>query len=141
MRVSRIISLSAMLAASLTTLCAFASEPHRGGHLHFGNTVCDFGDIPRRGGDISADFEFENDGDEPVVITGVTVSCSCIRPEYSRRPVEAGGRGVVRLVYEPHKMAPGTFYKAVQVHCNTSSGQQNTILTVRGHSVNVRKLK
>ena len=119
-----------------------AAQPapvYNGAHLAFGGNVYDFGDVARRGGDVSTEFEFVNDGTEPLVVTGVTISCTCIKAVYSKRPVGVGKRGTVKLIYEPHKMEPGTFYKVVQVHSNSVGG--DCLLTVRGNSVDVRKIK
>lgn len=110
-----------------------------GAHIAFAENVHDFGDVARRGGDVTKDFEFVNDGTEPLVVTGVKISCTCIKAEYSKRPVPVGGKGSVRLIYEPHKMEAGTFYRVVEVHSNSTEGV--SLLTVHGHSVDVKKIK
>lgn len=113
-------------------------QTYDGAHIEFGKTTHDFGDVARRGGDITAEFEYVNDGTEPLVITQITTSCTCLKPVFSKRPLEAGRRGIIKLVYEPHKMEAGTFHKVVQVHTNSTGGVR--LLTVQGHSVNGRKL-
>ena len=45
-----------------------------GAHIMFARTSHDFGDIRRNGGDVTAEFEYVNDGSEPLVITRITVS-------------------------------------------------------------------
>ncbi|MCH5330843.1 MAG: DUF1573 domain-containing protein [Alistipes sp.] len=135
MKSGRIILMIMLLLAAPLSI---RSATRGGGHIKFKRTVCNMGDIPRRGGDISADFEFENDGDEPIVITRVTTSCTCVKADFSRRPVKVNGKGVVRVTYEPHKMSPGNFYKTVQVHFKSSGRQQNAILVMQGNSVDNR---
>ena len=107
-------------------------------HLEFDETVWDFGDVARKGGDVVKVFEFVNDGSKPLLITGITMSCTCIKVDYPKRPVAAGKRGAIKLIYEPHKMSPGTFYRVVQVHSNSVDGIR--LLTVSGNSVDARRL-
>ena len=108
-----------------------------GAHIEFDETVWDFGDVARKGGDVVKEFAFINNGSKPLVITGTTMSCTCIKADYSKHPIAAGERGVVRLIYEPHKMSPGSFYKVVQVHSNSVDGVR--LLTVRGNSFDPRR--
>lgn len=114
------------------------SVSYDGAHLEFDETVWDFGDIARRGGDVVKEFEFVNDGSAPLLITGITISCTCIKVTYPKGPVAAGSSGTIRLIYEPHKMAAGTFYRAVQVHSNSTDGVR--LLTVQGNSIDARRL-
>lgn len=93
----------------------------------------DFGDVPRRGGDLTWDFAYRNDGTAPLVLTRVVTSCTCLKADYSRRPVEPGGCGTIRITYEPHKNEPGAFSKVIQVYSNSLDGRH--ILTVQGNSI------
>lgn len=113
------------------------SVGYDGAHLRFDETVWDFGEVSRKGGDAVKEFRFENDGSKPLVITGITMSCTCIKVEYPKRPVGVGERSSIRLIYEPHKMSPGVFYKVVQVHSNSVDGVR--LLTVRGSAFDGRK--
>lgn len=110
---------------------------HQGAHIAFEENVWDFGDVDRRGGDVAKEFDFVNDGTEQLIITSVTVSCTCIKAQWSKRPVAVGERGTVRLVYEPHKMEAGTFYKVVEVHSNSPEG--TNLLTVHGNTIDRRR--
>ncbi len=108
-----------------------------GAHIAFAKTKHDFGEVGRKGGDLTVQFEYVNDGSEPLVITRIATSCTCIRATYSRRPLAVGEHGVVELTYEPHKMEPGTFHKVVQVYSNSADGMR--LLTVSGNSVEKQK--
>lgn len=127
------------LALAGTSRADEPQPPYEGAHMTFVETMHDFGEVERRGGNVTADFEFVNDGTEPLVITQVTLSCTCIRASWSKRPVSVGGRGVVSITYEPHKMEPGTFRKVVQVHSNARDGMR--LLTVQGNAVNNKRKK
>lgn len=117
---------------------AVDSIRYEGAHIEFSETVWNFGDVARKGGDVVKNFDFVNDGTTPLVITGITVSCTCIKVDYPKRPVAAGKSGTIKLVYEPHKMSPGSFYRVVQVHSNSVDGARQ--LTVSGNSIDARRL-
>lgn len=111
-----------------------ASQPKwDGAHISFMNTKHDFGEVRRKGGDLKVKFEYVNDGTEPLIITRIATSCTCIRTDYRRRPLDVGERDVIELTYEPHKMEAGVFHKVVQVYSNSVDGMH--LLTVGGNSV------
>lgn len=99
----------------------------------------DFGDVPRRGGDLVCEFRFTNEGSAPLVLTRVVTSCSCLKMHYPRRPVEPGGEGVIRIVYEPQKSEPGIFNKVVYIYSNTEGGRE--VISVHGNSVEGESVK
>jgi len=114
-----------------------------GAVLHLSETVCDFGDIPRRGGDLRCEIAFTNTGDKPLVVTRLVTSNSCLKATCSRRPVAPGGKGVIRIVYQPLKSEAGAFNRMIRIGSNAVAGE--THLTVCGNSfeeqVPVRKVK
>jgi len=114
-----------------------------GAVLHLSETVCDFGDIPRRGGDLRREIAFTNTGDKPLVVTRLVTSNSCLKATCSRRPVAPGGKGVIRIVYQPLKSEAGAFNRVIRIGSNAVAGE--THLTVCGNSfeeqVPVRKVK
>lgn len=123
-------------ADSVAAACA--GRVQGGAHLHFLETAHDFGDIPRKGGNLVREFEFVNDGTEPLVILRAVTSCTCTRTAFSKRPVAPGERGTVKVIYEPHKKEPGAFSKVIQIFSTSIGGR--TILTVRGNSIDAKKL-
>jgi len=110
-----------------------AARRAEGAHLLLERTDHDFGDIARRGGEVTTVVRFRNDGTAPLVLTRVTTTCTCLKVDYSKRPVPANGSGEIRLTYQPLKADPGTFNKVVQVLSNSSSGRE--IITIRGNSL------
>ena len=116
----------------------YAGRVQGGAHLHFYETTHDFGDIPRKGGNLVREFEFVNDGTEPLVLLRVLTSCTCTKASFSKRPVAPGERGVVKVIYEPHKKEPGAFSKVIQIFSTSIEGRN--VLTVRGNSLDVKKL-
>jgi len=86
----------------------------------FQNTVHNFGKIKETGGKVEFIFTFKNMGSEPVIINGVSSSCGCTTPSWSKKPVPPGGTGYVKAVFDPiHR--PGKFHKTVTVKSNAEN--------------------
>lgn len=76
------------------------------------NQQISIGEVPQ-GKPVTFEFVFTNTGKEPVLITEVKASCGCTTPDYSKSPVKAGEKGVVKAVY--NAAAVGAFSKVVTV--------------------------
>ncbi len=103
----------------------------------FDRVTHNFGDVPRKGGDLVKEFRFVNKGDAPLVIKKITKSCSCMSVVYSRKPVMPGQAAVIKIKYEPHKVEPGIFHKAVQIYSNEST--EVRLITIQGNSIDNKK--
>lgn len=90
----------------------------------------DFGIISEADGLASHVFKVKNTGADPLVITRITASCGCTRPDWSKAPIEAGKTGEVKISYNP-KGRPGPFYKSIAIHSNARNGRLN--LYVKGN--------
>lgn len=115
------------------SLFAAAAQTTDGAHLKLDAATLDFGDVQRRGGDLVREIGFVNDGSSPLVILSVTTSCSCLKADYSRKPVAAGERGVIKIIYEARKMELGVFHRVIQVRSNSADGVN--LITVQGNSL------
>ena len=113
------------------------AQSKRGPQMVFERTSYDFGDVPRKGGDLVKEFRFVNKGDAPLVIKKITKSCSCMSVVYSRKPVMPGQAAVIKIKYEPHKVEPGIFHKAIQIYSNEST--EVRLITIQGNSVDNSK--
>lgn len=82
-------------------------------------TTFDFGTIKEDGGAVSHDFSFINEGDGPLVIFDATAQCGCTRPDYPKKPIEAGKSSKVKVTYTPLGR-PGAFSKTVTLITNGS---------------------
>ena len=135
----------ALLAVVATSVSAQTTAPQsqaksatkKGAQMTFTTNSYDFGDIARKGGDVECTFEFVNDGDAPLVITRVVTSCSCTKAEYSKKPIPAGAKSTIKIIYEPHKKEPGVFHKVIQIFTNTADKRK--IVTVKGNSIDKKK--
>lgn len=108
-----------------------------GARLELECTEYDFGTVERRGGDLKVTIRFRNAGTSPLVLTRIITSCSCLKAQFSKRPVAVGETGEIHFTYEPLKAAPGTFHKVVQVLSNSASGRE--LITLRGNSQDKKK--
>lgn len=122
-----------VILVSVLSLFSATAQTTDGAHLKLDAATLDFGDVQRRGGDLVREIEFVNDGSSPLVILSVTTSCSCLKADYSRKPVAAGERGVIKIIYEARKMEPGVFHRVIQVRSNSTDGVN--LITVQGNSL------
>ncbi len=117
------------------------SETKSDGALMYCDTLThDFGDVERRRSEIEYTFTIENRGDEPLIITRVVRSCSCMKAHISKRPIAVGESREMRVVYEVHKMPEGPFSKVVQIYSTSRDGGFMQF-TIMGRSVTKEKSK
>lgn len=127
-----------VIFVSVLSLFSAAAQTTDGAHLKLDAATLDFGDVQRRGGDLVREIGFVNDGSSPLVILSVTTSCSCLKADYSRKPVAAGERGVIKIIYEARKMELGVFHRVIQVRSNSTDGVN--LITVQGNSLDEQQL-
>ena len=113
------------------------AQEKSGPRMTFDSATHNFGEVARKGGDLVKEFRFVNDGDEPLVIKKITKSCSCMSVVYSRKPVMPGESAVIKIKYEPHKVEPGIFHKAIQIYSNEST--EVRLITIQGNSMDNKK--
>jgi hypothetical protein len=98
--------------------------------FYIGEPTHDFGAIAEADGLASHTFIIKNTGADPLVITRVTASCGCTRPDWTKSPIEPGSSGEVTISYNP-KGRPGPFLKSVAVVSNAKN--KRTLLYVKGN--------
>ena len=100
--------------------------------LIFNEQRHDFGEVQEELGEVTHNFTFRNNGNEPLVISKVRTSCGCTVPEYSEVPIAPGDTGSVKITFNPAGR-PGKFSKPIYVHANTVP--ERTILRIIGNVV------
>lgn len=65
---------------------------------------------------VTAEFKLRNAGTRKLLIEEVDVSCGCLKAEYPKREVTAGGEFVIRLTYDARQL--GHFYKEACIYSN-----------------------
>ena len=128
----RILFMLVGCVVALLPLSAQERSGYNGAHLRFENTEYDFGEISRKGEDRSCIFRFVNDGTEPLVVLSAATSCSCLRAEFSRKPIAVGESGEIRLILESKKVDKGIFRRVVQISSTSVGGTE--IITIKGVS-------
>lgn len=126
----------------LTLLCCMAvvlplraeqkrtKERYKGAHISFVQSECDFGEVSRKDENKRCSFQFVNDGTEPLVVLAAKTTCSCLKAEFSRKPVAVGEYGIIHLLLESKKVDKGVFRRIVQIRSNSVGGTE--ILTIKG---------
>lgn len=92
----------------------------------------DFGTFKEEAGTQEYSFEFVNTGDEPLYVSGVKASCGCTAVDYTKEPIQPGGKGYVKAGYNPHNR-PGKFNKSITV--TTNEFQPTSILRIAGEVI------
>ncbi len=57
--------------------------------IKFTETKKDLGKV-KKGEIVSADYEFKNEGDQPLIITNFEVECSCTTVDFPKQPIAPG---------------------------------------------------
>lgn len=96
-------------------------------------TFHDFGDVRRLGGDLVYDFAYTNTGSVPLVVIRTQTSCSCLKVNYPRKPLQPGQSARIRVIYETHKAEAGAFSKVIQIYSNSRTGRE--LITIKGNSL------
>lgn len=75
-------------------------------------------------------FILTNMGEPPLVIQDIITSCGCTKVKYDKKPVPAGGKLEITVIYEAEKAE--YFNKTITVYCNIKSSP--TILKIVGNA-------
>jgi len=105
-----------MLTVALSTVTNLEAQ-QKASSISFDNLSHDFGDIKEEAGIANHDFIFTNTGSQPLIINRVTASCGCTTPSWTKEPVLPGGKGHIKIAYNP-KNRPNKFNKSATVYSN-----------------------
>lgn len=94
-------------------------EPMTGPKIYFSEKSFDFGEITQ-GEKVEHVFEFENTGNEPLILSDVRTTCGCTAPEWPREPIAPGKTGRLKVVF----------------NSAGKMGMQNKVITVMSNAVN-----
>lgn len=98
--------------------------------LRFEKVKHDFGTI-YKGDKADVTFDFVNQSNEVVQLTTVKASCGCTTPNWTKEPVNGGGKGYVSASYDSHRV--GQFTKTITVVYDTTGTVQPVTLTITGN--------
>ena len=77
----------------------------------------EFGDIAP-GSVVKHTFEFTNTGKSPLIIENATASCGCTTPNWTKEPIQPGGKGMIDVQFDSHGKT-GMQNKEVAIQANT----------------------
>ena len=108
------------------------SEPTNGAKIKFTEMEHDYGTIAK-GSNGNCEFEFTNEGNEPLVLSKVRASCGCTTPKWTQKPVMPGKTGEIGVRYNTNN--PGGFTKTVTITSNAVN-EPRVVVKIKGNVVN-----
>jgi len=94
--------------------------------LKFAAVEHDFGQV-KEGEKVAHTFEVVNTGKNGLLIQSVRPSCGCTMPNYDKKPILPGKKGMIEVVFNT-KGRPGKQRKSIMVVTNTEP--PNTVLYI-----------
>jgi hypothetical protein len=75
------------------------------------------------------EFNFQNTGSRPLLISSCKTSCGCLVATWPKEPIQPGERNVIKIRYDTHRIGP--INKSCTIR--TNAPQEYTILRVKGN--------
>lgn len=82
---------------------------------------------------IDAEFEVENTGDEPLIISDVKPTCGCTVSSFSEDPIAPGEKGFVKAQVNTEGFSVGPMTKSINMLANTTPAQ--TVIVVKANII------
>lgn len=117
-----------ILTLLFMSVSIFAADKTKA-QIKFEKTTYDFGNVREDGGPVTHEFTFTNIGEDPLTILSARAECGCTKPEYPKKSIKPGEKGVIKVTYNPLGR-PGGFTKVVTIKCTGNPGKIN--LKIRG---------
>jgi len=113
------------------TFASFGQDPNgniSGASISWEQPTFDFGDL-KQGEKVEHTFRFVNNGNAPLIITNVEVTCGCTTPKgWPRDPIAAGAKGEITVAFNSAGKY-GRQNKVVKVISNATGGQNQFSFT------------
>lgn len=106
------------IVIAFVSMTAMVETSNNVAEFKFDVETHDFGTIPQ-GKPVTHEFSFTNVGTEPIIISEVKTSCGCSVAEYTKTPVKAGEKGIIKVTF--NAAAKGPFTKNLTVRSNTKT--------------------
>lgn len=126
----RIVIYLYILLAPISICCGQTKNAHKsqGAIIEFASYLHDY-DTITQGKEVTAQFQFFNKGDAPLLISSVSSSCGCTTPLWNKKPVMPGEDGFITVRYKASNT--GTFRKTIVVSTNANNSPK-TVLRIQG---------
>ncbi len=102
--------------------------------MRFDRIRIETGPIGEDDGPKSYDFEWQNVGNKPLVITRVTTTCGCAAPSWDKQPVKSGEKARITVTYHP-KGHPGSFVRKIFLFTQLAENAPTAILELAGEVI------
>ena len=119
------------IAALLAPLTAPSDNPRL---LRFDEPVKELGRIAEADGTVRLRFEYTNIADRQVALLDIHSQCGCAKPQFSKTPVQPGGKGVVEVTFDP-KDRFGDFSIGLTVIAGNGDYRKFNTLVVKGYVI------
>jgi hypothetical protein len=96
-------------------------------YIEFTNPIASVGKISS-GEKVGMDFVFYNKGRQSLVITNAKASCGCTVPEWDKKPVKPGEKGIVRVIYDSGGES-GMQNKSIHISSNARNNETDLIIS------------
>lgn len=83
----------------LALLTALSFNAQSQAKIKFTESKKDLGKV-KKGEVVSADYEFKNEGDQPLIITNFEVECSCTTVDFPKQPIAPGQTGKLTVKFD-----------------------------------------
>lgn len=92
-----------------------SAQDNQKAEFKFNEEKHDFGKVPQ-GTPVTTVFEFTNIGKEPLILTEVRPTCGCTIADYTKTPVKAGDKGLIKITF--NAAVAQAFNKTIVVKSN-----------------------
>lgn len=131
MNFERVIRICRAWASCGSFLICLAIPSFVNAELYFKKTEVAAGDI-RGGMPVPFRFAFENKGDEVIEISGVQVSCGCLKPKAATRTFRPGAKGELLLEINPLSQSAGPHTWTAKIVYREKSEIKDLTLRISG---------
>lgn len=102
-----------MLVCGMATM--MAQKP---AEIKFEKLTHNFGTFSEKNPKVTCTFSYTNVGEKPLVINQAIASCGCTVPEYTKTPIQPGGKGTIKVTYNGEGKFPGHIKKTITIRTN-----------------------
>ena len=118
------------LLVYLTVLVGMASFAQTGPKIEFKEETINYGEVYKGVDSGKRTFEFQNIGNEPLLIKDAKSSCGCTVPSFPKEPIAPGKTGIIEVQYN---MNPGPISKTITVETNAVNKENGMVaLRIKG---------
>ncbi len=108
-----------MILMALMLVCGMATMmAQKPAEIKFEKLTHNFGTFSEKNPKVTCTFSYTNVGEKPLVINQAIASCGCTVPEYTKTPIQPGGKGTIKVTYNGEGKFPGHFKKTITIRTN-----------------------